>query len=220
MTRKLEFTLKNISFYFLGVFILGFGAVSGKASDLGAGAWDAVPINLADAFKTEFGYASWLIALLLMIFIIIMTKDIVKAAMLLPAAFVSLSILFWENIVFNDYISDTLTTGIPLFVCALVFIPLGLSFIIASNFPAFVFDELTIVMSKFSKKDSFGNTRILIEMLGASIAIVIALLSDNVEGFGTVGFGTIILAFTIGPSISYFIKLLGVKKDEKTSNGI
>jgi uncharacterized membrane protein YczE len=214
MIRKIEFTPKNIFLYFFGVFILGFGAVSGTSSDLGAGAWDTVSKNLADAMRTEFGYASWIIAATLMLIVMIGTKDYIKAFMLLPAALVSGAILFWDKFVYGHYVADSLTIGIPLFIAAMFFIPMGLAMIVASNFPAFVFDELTIMLMKIFRTKSLSKIRIGIEILGLSLGSLIALLSPNIEGLGVVGFGSIIISITIGPLIAFYLKVLKVYGNE------
>lgn len=206
MKRKIEFTPRNIGLYIFGVFILGLGAVSGTASNLGAGSWDTVSKNLATTTGIEFGYASWAIAAAVMILILVITRAYYKVFMLLPAAFLSLSLLFWENVIFNDYSSTSLATGIPLFISAIIFIPMGLASIVASNFPAFVFDELNILLMDIFKTNNLKRVRFYIEVFGMVLGTAIGFIGGI--GFGVVGFGTIVLSFTIGPTIQFYLKVL------------
>ena len=97
-------------------------------------------------------------------------------------------------------------------------LPFALTLVIASNFPAFVFDELMIMIQDIFKTKGVGGVRIGIEVFAVVLAIIFWFIAD-VEidpndvsgadiGLGSVSYGTFIFAFTIGPLIQLYLKVL------------
>ncbi len=148
--RKLEYTFKNISYYFLGFFILGMGVTTLLRSTLGAGAWDNVTYNLSVLLNLSLGTTSLVIAVILMVIVIGGTKKWRLLLMIIPIIFVAVAIDLWDIVILRDY-KPEIFMQIVFYIIGAISIPLGLALIITSKFPAFVFDELMIMLLTFLK---------------------------------------------------------------------
>ncbi len=211
--RKLEYTFKNISYYFLGFFILGMGVTTLLRSTLGAGAWDNVTYNLSVLLNLTLGTTSLVIAVILMIIVIGGTKKWRLLLMIIPIIFVAVAIDLWDIVILRDY-KPEIFMQIVFYIIGAISIPLGLALIITSKFPAFVFDELMIMLLKIFKTDKVALIRVGIEVFGILLAIAIGFAAGI--GFGAVNYGSILMAIILGPILSFFLKLLGGTTNEKT----
>lgn len=219
--RKIEFTIKNITFYFLGFLILGLGINLMLRSNLGAGAWDATNFNLNDMVSLvipniTYGTTSFFIGISLFIVVFIYRKFQKKILlMLFPMLLIAGTIDFWDLLVLNNFHPDAFNIRLFLFTMGGLFIPLGLSFVISSNFPGTVFDEFTIMMREVTKIDNFGWVRLGVEITGILLAIIFGLIAG--VGLGAVNIGTIIMAVVLGPIMNFYLLILGARKKEVTN---
>lgn len=221
MNRKLEFNRKNISFYFLGFFILGLGVNLMLRADLGAGPWDTVTANLKDfidatLFSVTLGTVSFVIAFILMIIVLLYTKKWYLVGMIFPIFLVALSLDFWNLIGLGTWEPTEFVIRVIVSLVGGILIPLGLSFIIASNFPAFVFDELTIMLMDITKINSVAIVRVGIEFLGVSLGTLFGFLAG--VGWGAVGFASLIVVLMLPPLLEFFLKRLGVINEDNKNN--
>lgn len=210
--RKIEFTPKNIIMYFSGFIITALGVIFMLRSDLGAGAWDTVTANLNDFlasmdFDISLGITSMMITLTLFTFVLIYTRKWQLVGMLLPVAIMALAIDFWDILIFGDYVPTVFMLRTLFFLLGAVFIPLGLAVIVSSHFPAFVFDELTIVVMDMFKTKSITKARLGIEILGISLGILFGFLANI--GFGAVNIGSLVMAVILPPMFNFFVKKIG-----------
>lgn len=212
--RKIEFTFKNISFYFLGFFILGLGVTSMIISKFGAGPWDTVTKNLSTLIGFTLGQTSFIVASILMVIVLGYTRKWKLIFMIVPIGFIAVSLDFWDIIIFGGYIPETILLRITYYILGVIVIPLGLAFVISSKFPAFVFDELMIMFMNIFKTEKVAGIRVGIEILGITLGTIFGFLAG--VGFGAVGVGSVVMAIVLGPILAFFLKLLGGAINEKT----
>jgi len=212
MNRKIEFSKKNNIFYLFGFFILGLGVNSMIISNFGAGPWDTVTYNLSALIHLTPGETSVVIASILMTIVLGYTKKWKLILMIIPILLVGLSLDFWGFIIFNNYSASTIFLRICFYLLGVVTIPLGLAFIISSKYPAFVFDELMIMIMAILKTDKVAAIRVGIEILGISLGILFGFLAG--VRFGAVGVGSVLMAIVLGPILSVFLQMLGGSLDE------
>ncbi len=212
MTKK-KITL-NIVIYLLGIFVTGLGANLIIRSSFGAGAWDAVAENLSQLSKVELAVAGGFVNLIILSFVIVYNKKLKFLIGLIPIIGIFFSIHFWDIIVLDTFYPETILLKSLFIIGGTFAISLGLGAIIISTFPAMVYDELTIALMTILKIPSFFKTRILIELFAVILASVLGYFAGI--GLGVVGYGTIVISFTIGPLISFQMrwmsKLLGQKR--------
>ena len=127
--------------------------------------------------------------------------------MIIPLILVSLSIDLWDLVLLSDLMPKNLFEQFVWAILGALFIPFSLSLVIASNFPAFVFDELMLMLKEVFKAKDIIGIRIGIEVFAVVLAIIFWFIADVTMdpsevsgadiGLGAVSYGTFILAFTI-----------------------
>ncbi len=196
---KLVSIFIHVILYTLGIVLTGLGAISIIRSALGAGAWDTVNNNLSIFAHITIGTASAIINTLILTFLVIYRKKIKFLFVLVPIIGISQAIDFWDLSVFQTYYPQGFFMQLTFFTLGVLVLSLGLALMINSIFPAMVFDELTQAFMDIFKSNSFFKTRIFIESFAVVLAIVFGVLAEI--GFGAVSYGSVILAFSIGPII-------------------
>jgi len=220
--RKIEFTSRNILFYVSGFFFIGLGVNLLLRAELGAGAWDTVNYNFNAIFpELTLGMCSLFFALIIWSIVMLYRRKPKFFLVLIPSLLVSLSIDFWDIIILNDIMPSSLEEQFVWFFLGMILLPICLSLVISSNFPAGVFDELMIMLQEIFKTKGVGAVRIGIEFFAVALAIVFWLIADiemdpndisgSDIGLGAISYGTFIVAITIGPSIQIFLKVLEKK---------
>jgi len=210
MERKIEFTSIKITFYIHRIALVRLGVNLMSRSGLGLGAWDTVTFNLNELLNESItkGMTSWIISLIIMTFVIVYNKKWVLLFMLVPVFMVGISIDFWDLIVFGkEYAPDSQVVKVLFFIVGAGILPLGLASVVTSHFPAFVFDELTLVVMDMFKLKTITVARLGIEVLGILLGILFGFLAGI--GFGYVSIGSIIFALILPPLFDFYVRMLG-----------
>jgi len=184
-------------------------------SDFGAGPWDAVSKNFSILTGLSLGLSIFIVSTSLIIIVLSITRKLELIFMVLPAFLIALSVETWNAVLFDNFVTNHADLRLFLYINGVVFIPFGLALIISSRFPAFVFDELMIMLMSLFKTNKLALVRAFVELTGITLAIIFGLLHDG--GLGAVGYGSIFLAIVIGPLLSYFMKILN-KEEVKIYN--
>jgi len=99
------------------------------------------------------------------------------------------------------------------FGAAIIFLPLGVTFIIKSKLPLSPMDNLLVILVEKTKRP-INLIKTLIEVSYAIIALAYGIFAHI--GIGELSIGTVIIIFTIGPGIAIFMKV--IKDIDKLSN--
>lgn len=211
----------NIMFYLLGFVVIGLGVNIMKASTLGNGAWDTVTINVRDFLWMNLGQTwitlgmiSFTVSIIVMTIVLIYRKNLKFLFMLIPIALVALSIDFWNLVVFQEREAMVFGYQILFYIIGILLLPLGLTLVVKSTFPAFVFDELMLMFVKIFKAKRITYVRLGIEILGISIGAIFGFLAYfAINGsFGAVDVGSFIFTMTLSPTMTIYFALLKVKR--------
>lgn len=209
----------NILFYFSGFITLGFAVNIMKSSTLGNGAWDTVTINIRYFFNNilnvewiTLGMVSFTVSFIIMAIVIAYRKKFIYLFMLLPIFLVALSIDIWNISLFKDQYANQLIYQVLFYLIGTAILPLGLTLIVKSGFPAFVFDELMLMFVKISQAKKITYIRLSIEIIGLAIGSIFGYLTFfHIDGtFGAVNIGSFILTFTISPIMAFYYKVLKI----------
>lgn len=204
--------LLRITLYITGMLVTGLGVNVLLRSALGAGAWDTVNYNMRSFLvvifnlKVTLGTVSFVVYAIVLGIVIGYHKHLKFLLVLIPIFGIALSIDFWDIVVIGNIYPEALWIRFILFMVGIVFLTLGLSLIITTKFPAMVFDELTLIVMKVLKLKSFFKARMLIELFAIVLASILGFIGQI--GFGSVNFGSFILALIIGPMIEMHLKYL------------
>lgn len=205
----MKINVKNIIIYILGIVLMSLAVALTKRTILGMGAWDAVIANIQILTKIKLGYASLIINLSLLTFVIIYKRSFKFLLVIIPISINMLFLNFWDSFVFADVVFKNILIQILIFGISALILPLGLSFIIYSTLPKMIYDEVTFIIMNIFKTNNFGYVRLGFEVFAVLLAMGLGAIGGNV--LSMIGPGTIIMSICIGPLISFYLKVLDGK---------
>ena len=125
---------------------------------------------------------------------------------------VAASIDFWNIVIFRNQELSSAGLQFLFYLSGTFILPFGLTLIVKSTFPAFVFDELMLMFVDILKAKKITYIRLTIEFIGISIGAIFGYLTYfQLDGsFGAVNFGSFVFAFTLSPIMAFFFKKLKV----------
>lgn len=197
--------LYRILLFTLAVIVTGLGVVLMKKSDLALGPWNATDANLSllSGEVITLGMASQIHTFAIITLVVVLNGKLKYYLSLITTLLVGWSIDLWNLVVLSGFVPTDLTLRIACLTLGFLFICIALAIIVVTKFPAMVFDELTLTLSRLLHIRSFPAIRIVLEGVGLLLAILYGWIGNF--GFGTVNIGAVILAFMFGPAISFFI---------------
>ncbi|MGM0435953.1 MAG: YczE/YyaS/YitT family protein [Bacillota bacterium] len=199
-------TFKRLIFYFGGFFVTAAGITTILRSTLGAGAWDTVNSNLHEATGITLGTASMAINITLLLIIILYHREKKFFFAFIPIIAIGLFIDLWDQVIYDTFAIETFPVRAVFYLVGTFLLTTGLSLTIVSGYPAMVFDELTIILMKVFKTESFFKSRLFIELFAIFLASLIGFTAGI--GFGAVNVGSFILAVILPPILDREIKLI------------
>jgi uncharacterized membrane protein YczE len=206
----IQFNLKYITLYVLGILALGLGVALFARANLGVPPWDTAILNLKRLLislqiSITLGQSSLIHTFSLLMVVLILGRRWQSLMAVIPMVAISLSIDFWDSFVFINLSSDSLNlfTRIVFFVLATFLMTWGLATIIISGFPPNIYDEFHLTILKVFRIKSFALGRWIIEFMGVGTGLLYALIQG--DGFGSITILSFILAVAFGSLISFFV---------------
>ena len=207
----IQFNLKYITLYVLGILALGLGVALFARANLGVPPWDTAILNLKRLLislqiSITLGQSSLIHTFSLLMVVLILGRRWQSLMAVFPMVAISLSIDFWDSFVFINLSSDSLNlfTRIVFFVLATFLMTWGLATIIISGFPPNIYDEFHLTILKVFRIKSFALGRWIIEFMGVGTGLLYALIQW--DGFGSITILSFILAVAFGSLITFFVK--------------
>ncbi len=203
--HNMVFSIKNISFYLLGMIIISFGVVMMLRSLLGVSSWDTLHYSLHKLTGITVGDATIYVALTFTVFVTVGNKDLKYIGMAIPIFVVgNLIDLFNLNLLLN-YLPKNIFLRILTYIIGLFTLPLGGSLLIISSYPAGVFDEFMLTLMRVFKTEKLILIRIIMELSAVTLAIVLGFMAGI--QFGMFNIGTLIFSVSVGMLIKFYLKL-------------
>lgn len=217
MKNKFKFYLPKIILYLMGLFILGLAISIVLRTKIGSGAWDAVSFNfhMLTNQKITVGTAGQIIGITLLTIILIYRRKLKYAFTLIPILITGFFIDLWNLIILKNFFINALYAQILFFILAVFLLPFALSLMIQSGLSSMVFDEFTYLLMDILKSKSFTKVRIGFEIFAIVLAITFGLIAGG--QLYEVKYGTIVMAFTIGPLIDIYLNLFKKITKEKVT---
>jgi uncharacterized membrane protein YczE len=207
----IQFNLKYITLYVLGILALGLGVALFARANLGVPPWDTAILNLKRLLislqiSITLGQSSLIHTFSLLMVVLTLGRRWQSLMAVFPMVAISLSIDFWDSFVFINLSSDSLNlfTRIVFFVLATFLMTWGLATIIISGFPPNIYDEFHLTILKVFRIKSFALGRWIIEFMGVGTGLLYALIQG--DGFGSITILSFILAVAFGSLITLFVK--------------
>jgi uncharacterized membrane protein YczE len=206
----IQFNLKFITLYVLGILALGAGVALFARANLGVAPWDTAILNLqrlllSNQISITIGQSSLIHTSVLLIIVFILGRRWQSLMAVIPMIAISLSIDYWDRIVFINLLSGSLDlfTRIILFLSATLLMTWGLATIIISGFPPNVYDDFHLTILRVFHIQSFALGRWIIEFMGVGTGLLYALIQG--DGFGSITILSFGLAVAFGSLITVFV---------------
>jgi uncharacterized membrane protein YczE len=159
----IQFNLKYLSLYVLGILALGLGVALFARANLGVAPWDTAILNLqrlliANQQSITLGQSSLIHTSVLLVIVLILGKRWQSIMAVIPMMAISLSIDFWDQLVLVNLLSSSLDllTRITFFLSATLLMTWGLATIIISGFPPNVYDDFHLTLLRVFHIKSFA----------------------------------------------------------------
>ncbi len=188
--------------YFIGAVVLALGITLSLLSNIGAGAFDALNYSLSVLLNITVGTAMYVSIFVIFVLTMILKPDLKYVLGFLLSLLTGFLIDFWMSIVVAP---NTMMLSGLYFTASLILLPIGITFMIQSKMPLSPMDTLLIILiEKISK--SVSSIKTVIEGSFVVLALVFGFTAGI--GFGSISVGTIIITFSIGPLIQFFMKYI------------
>ena len=206
----IQFNLKFITLYVLGILALGLGVALFARANLGVAPWDTAILNLqrlllSNQISITIGQSSLIHTTLLLMIVLLLGKRWQSLMAVILMVAISLSIDFWDRFVLINLLSGSLDLFIRIvfFLLATLLMTWGLATIIISGFPPNVYDDFHLTILRVFQLKSFALGRWIIEFMGVGIGLIYALIQG--DGFGSITILSFALAIAFGSFITWFV---------------
>ena len=196
---------KGVFIYILGCFAIAFGVAMMLRSGIGMSSWDTLHYSLHKLTGITVGFATIIVATAFALFVTIYHRNLKYLFMFFPIFFVGYLIDLFNDVILLSYSPEGTILLWITFIIGILALPLGGSLLIASGYPAGVFDEAMLVFMKIFHSDKLIKIRVIMEISAVITAFLLGLLAGI--GLGAIGVGTVIFSFTIGYFIKQYLKL-------------
>ncbi len=163
-------------------------------ADVGAGAWDALNVGLADVIGLSVGNWVIIIGIILIFVNALLVNQKPKLFSVLAIFLIGLLIDTWLSILTPVISSESTLGKYAVFLVGMCTIALGVTIYLKPQYPQNPIDMLML-----SLHDRFGWNLLVAKTVGEVAALGLALLVG-----GPIGIGTLVITFGIGPLIQLF----------------
>lgn len=196
----------HYTFYVVGIFVTSLGTILMKRVQLGMAPWSASHVNLSTFLNITIGTANAIHTTLLFIALLLLTMKLKSLFALVTIINFSLVLDFIDLIWLKDFLIQDDVSRWLFFLVGFFFITFGNAVLIHSTIPAFILDQVgEAIRSKF-KKLTYADARTLLNIVALTLSVIYALGSQ--QFFGALTPLTLVIGFTIGPTIGYQLKWL------------
>lgn len=213
---------KRILMSVLGVAICGVSVGMFKFAALGVDPFQSLMSGLDAVIPIRFGTLYIIVNAVFLLFALIFDRKKIGIA-----TFINLFLLGYI-VEFSQGLCERLLPDAPLWLrviillVAIVILCLSSALYFTADLGVSTYDAVALVWSQKQSKIKFAACRVICDFVCVAIGVALLLLSGQgfAEVFGSVGVGTIITAFFMGPLIAFFNvhvaqPMLGKPKDNK-----
>ena len=215
--------VKRVIMSILGVAICGISVGMFKFAALGIDPFQSLMSGLDAVIPIRFGTLYVIVNAVLLLFALIFDRKKIGIA-----TFINLFLLGYI-VEFSQGICDKLMPDAPLWLriiillIAIVILCLSSALYFTADLGVSTYDAVALVWSQRQSKIKFAYCRVICDLVCVALGIALLLIAGKnfAEIFGSVGIGTIITAFFMGPLITFFNvrvaqPMLGKPKEKKS----
>ena len=198
--------VKRIIMSVLGVAICGISVGMFKFAALGIDPFQSLMSGLDAIIPIRFGTLYVIVNAVLLLFALIFDRKKLGIA-----TFINLFLLGYI-VEFSQGLCERLMPDAPIWLrvvillVAIVILCLSSALYFTADLGVSTFDAVALVWSQRQSKIKFAYCRVICDLVCVALGVIVLLIAgkDFSEIFGSVGIGTIITAFFMGPLITFF----------------
>ena len=197
---------KRILMSILGVVICGLSVGMFKHAAFGVDPFQALMSGLDAVIPIRFGTLYVIVNLLLLCFSLLTDRSKIGIATFINLFLLGYIVEFSQSVCARLFPEPGLVTRVLLFLPGLVILSLASALYFTANLGVSTYDAIALVWSERQSRIPFQFCRIITDSICVAAGVALCLISgmDAVQIFGSVGVGTIITAFFMGPLIAFF----------------
>lgn len=190
----------------IGVLICGLSVGLFKRAALGVDPFQALMAGLDATIPIGFGTLYVIVSALLLLFSLVFDRRKIGLATLINLFFFGYVTEFSLGRLMKWFPDLSLTGRFVMLIIGIVLMCLASSFYFTADMGVSVYDAISLIISEKQSRVPFRFCRILSDLICVAGGTCLCLLSGMTlaEVGGSVGVGTIITAFFMGPLIEYF----------------
>ena len=197
---------KRVMMSIFGVVICGLSVGMFKHAAFGVDPFQALMSGLDAVIPVRFGTLYVIVNLLLLTFSLIMDRRKIGLATFINLFLLGYVVEFSQAQCAKLFPAPGIGVRAALFLAGLVILSLASALYFTADLGVSTYDAVALVWSERQTRIPFQVCRIVTDSICVIAGIVLCLLSGMkaVQIFGSVGIGTIITAFFMGPLIAFF----------------
>ncbi len=197
---------KRILMSVFGVVICGLSVGMFKHAAFGVDPFQALMSGLDAVIPIRFGTLYVIVNLLLLCFSLLTDRSKIGIATFINLFLLGYIVEFSQSVCVRLFPEPGLITRVLLFLPGLVILSLASALYFTANLGVSTYDAIALVWSERQSRIPFQFCRIITDSICVAAGVALCLISgmDAVQIFGSVGVGTIITAFFMGPLIAFF----------------
>ncbi len=197
---------KRILMSVFGVVICGLSVGMFKHAAFGVDPFQTLMSGLDAVIPIRFGTLYVIVNLLLLCFSLLTDRSKIGIATFINLFLLGYIVEFSQSVCVRLFPEPGLVTRVLLFLPGLVILSLASALYFTANLGVSTYDAIALVWSERQSRIPFQFCRIITDSVCVASGVALCLISgmDAVQIFGSVGVGTIITAFFMGPLIAFF----------------
>ena len=198
----------------LGVVICGVSVGMFRTAALGVDPFQSLMSGLNSLIPISFGTLYVIANIVLLLFALIFDRHKIGLATVINLTLLGYVAEYSQKFLTTLLPELTLISSLLLLAVAIVVMCFGSAMYFNADLGVSTYDAVSLVISEKQNKVSFKVCRIISDVICVSLGVLLCLLAHMrwSEIGASVGIGTIITAFFMGPLISFFSGLLPLKR--------
>ena len=204
----------------LGVVICGLSVGMFKHAAFGVDPFQALMSGLDAVIPIRFGTLYVIVNLLLLIFSLVMDRHKIGLATFINLFLLGYVVEFSQAQCARIFPAPGISVRLVLLLAGIVILSLASALYFTADLGVSTYDAVALVWSERQTRLPFQLCRVVTDSVCVITGIILCLLSGMgpAQIFGTVGIGTVITAFCMGPLIAFFNRtvarpLLGISAE-------
>lgn len=198
--------VKRILMSVCGVVLCGISVGMFKFTALGVDPFQSLMSGLDAVIPIRFGTLYVIVNGILLLFALIFDRRKIGIATLINLFLLGYIVEFSQGLCEKLMPAAPLWLRVEILLIAIVVLCLSSSLYFTADLGVSTYDAVALVWSQRQSKIKFAFCRVICDLICVALGVLLLLLSGQriTDIFGSVGVGTIITAFFVGPLISFF----------------